>query len=341
MFNPTPESFNRFTSAFVVYLRFREALKNLFEDTVTRLNFCAEQEAQLEENIRQVEGEYNNFKRLKDEYALDLETSVNDREHLEQLLLQAKNVFNEHKEEKAKIDAEIERTKIAINDVQLNRTKVRHINENLSEQIVDDPEVIYNQKNELEAHKATQTTTLKCMIERLEAVKQRLNRLEGCHDFLIALKEKLTQHLEEVLRPLVENVSAAKTIKTRNETLREQIKHQKNKREEAQKSLVLARQDHEEKLRLAEQNAENKLKLARKFADETHEQVQQIQRHISQENKKIELIQQEYTRREDTMTNTYRTLQGNLKKVSDAAKAYSQSMDDIMKELHKTVAETK
>lgn len=338
LFSPTQESFYRFISTFVVYLRFREALKSLFEDAVARLNFAAEQESQLVDNIRQVKEEYENFKKLKEDNTLDVETSANDREQLEQLLLQARNVFNDHKEAKAKVDAELGKVKIEVNDIQLNRTKLRHANESLSEQVVSDPECLHRQKSELEQEDAAQTTVLKGVLEAYEQAKQRLNRLEECNDFLVSLKEKLTQHLEEVLKPIVENATAAKTLKARNEVLHEQIKHHKAKREETQKSLLDARQEHEEKLRMAEENAEGKLKIARKFSEETHETVQKIQQQISQGNARIEELKSELARRKELLGDIFRELDGNLRKVAGASDSYATGMENIMNEIHRTVA---
>lgn len=337
LFSPTPDSFYRFISAFVVYLRFREALKTLFEDSVARLNFFTEQEAQLEDNLHRVRTEFDNFQRLKEENLLDLEASVSDRERLEKLLLQAKAVFNEHKEAKANVDSEIERTRTAINDIQLKRAKLKHLNESLTEQVVSDPDVLYHQKSDMEAQDAIHLQNLKNLEDTYERTKIRLRRLQGCNDFMVLIRDKLNQHLEEVLRPLVDNASVIKSLNVRNEVCHEQIKHQKIKREEAQNSLQNARLENEQRLRLAEENAENNLKLARKFADDTHDHTKHMQQQLTHKIGEIEALRLEWTKRHDSLINTFRDVEVSLQKLTLASASYAEAMNVIMQSLHRTL----
>ncbi|ORM42381.1 uncharacterized protein BXIN_1582 [Babesia sp. Xinjiang] len=339
IFNPTPESFHRFISAFVVYLRFREALKSLFEDAVARLNFCAEQETQLDDNILHVQKELQNFTRIKEENALDIDASVTDKQRLEQLLLHAKNVFNEHKEEKAKVDAEVERIKLATNDVQLKRTKARHLNESLNEQVVSEPEALSNQKDELQKQDAVQTVTLRTMEEKYEQLKKRNKIMEECNCFITDVKARFIQHMDEVLKPMVENVNAAKTLKTRNETLREQIAHQKHKLDEAISNLNSARQSYEDKVRSAQECADYKIKQARKYADDMQNHAQQIHQVISQKNKEAESVAHELAKREKNVLETFKVIEGYLQKITDASEAYQQSIGSIVERMYNLTAE--
>ncbi|CDR93790.1 hypothetical protein, conserved [Babesia bigemina] len=339
LFNPTPESFHRFISAFVVYLRFREALKSLFEDAIARLNFCAEQEEQLEDNIGKVQQELQNFKRLKDENADDIVRSAGDREHLEGLLLQAKSVFNEHKEEKAKLDADINRVKQTINDVQLKKTKARHRNEMLCEQIVSEPDSLHAQKDELEAQEVVQNATLKNLTEEFDEAKRRFRLLEDCSHYVEGVKAKMARHLDEVLKPLAENLSASRTLKARNETLQQQISRQKEQRDSARAELTAKQQLNEEKRRLLQEAADNELKAARKFSEDTHNEVVEMQQAISQEKKKVESLKHDLAEREERVTAVFSAAQASWKKVTDAADSYAQRMDEIMDNVEKVIQE--
>ncbi|GBE61047.1 Nuf2 [Babesia ovata] len=339
LFNPTPESFHRFISAFVVYLRFRDALKSLFEDAIARLNFCAEQEEQLEDNIGKVQQELQNFKRLKEENANDIVSSVGDREQLEGRLLQAKGVFNEHKEEKAKVDAEIERVKQTINDVQLKKTKARHRNEMLCEQIVSEPDSLYSQKDELEAQEVVQNATLKNLTEEFDETQRRFKLLEDCGQFVEDVKTKMTQHLDEVLKPLVENLSAARTLKARNETLQEQINRQKEQRDNARAEFAAKRQLYEEKIRLLQEAADNELKAARKFSEDTRDEVRKMQQTISQEKVKVDSLKREFEVREEKVTAVFSVAEASWRKVTYAAESYARCMDEIMDKVEKVVKE--
>ncbi|GIX63469.1 kinetochore protein NUF2, putative [Babesia caballi] len=339
LFSPTPESFHRFVSAFVVYLRFLQALRVLFESELADLNFRAEQEVQLDDNIRQVQQELQNFKRLREENALDISTSLGDKARLEQLLLDAKRVFNTHKEEKATIDGEVERAKVAINDVQLKRTKARHRSETLGEQVVSEPEALYVQKDELEAQEASQAAVLRTLADKFDQVAQRVQCLEACNEFMVDVRANLVQHLDEVLRPLVENSHAGTTLRVRNETLREQIVQQKAKRDEARGSLECARQSQEEKLRVAQEAADGRLKVARKFADDTQAQALQLQELASQEGRKVESLAEELARREGNVAAVVRSVEAGLKRVADARDCYGQAMDELVQQLLSTVAD--
>ncbi|EDO08634.1 Nuf2 family protein [Babesia bovis T2Bo] len=340
IFNPTPESFHRFISAFVVYRRFREALKSLFEDSVARLNFCVEQDAQLDESINKVRRELQNLQRLKDENLTNIESSVEERAILEHSLLQAKNVFNDSKDEKAKLDGEIEHIKLSINEVQLKKTKSRHLNETLSEQVVVEPDALYNQKNDLEAEDSVATATLNNLEERFEDVIGRIKELEESSKFLVDMKTKLSQHVDEVLKPLLENNSTSQLLQNRNETLREQISQQKCKLEEAKLSLTNTQQQYEDKMNKAKELADAEIKQAHKFAEEIERDVQGIKNTTAEQNDELSKLSNELVNRERYMIATFASIEEYFSKVKEAAEAYKSSMDAVTERLHSTVTKS-
>uniref|UniRef100_A0A3B0N7L8 Nuf2 family, putative n=1 Tax=Theileria annulata TaxID=5874 RepID=A0A3B0N7L8_THEAN len=269
LFNPTAKSFNELISAFVVYLRFRQALYSLYESSIQKLDNLAELDLRLDENLKNLVNENDKFKNSLLEKVVEQESLLKLKNELENRMIVANEEFNNARETKKKLEIEKEKINSLVNDTMLSKSKARFTFDDLSQHFSTNIETANRVYSELNAEYISQS-------QRLEALVSDVERLNTLHGSLVEtletfelLKSNLEEHYNEVIIPHIKSLELSKRLSSQTESLKLKINQLTRTRDSISKNIELQKTLQSEKLKKLSDELQAKVDEAHRFAQES------------------------------------------------------------------------
>ncbi|AFZ78948.1 hypothetical protein BEWA_017890 [Theileria equi strain WA] len=324
LFNPTPESFNRFITAFDVYLRFRDAVYKLFETTIASLNLLSERDMHVTRDIRSINDEYDKFKKVHNETLDEHRALSNQKETLEKKLVEAKNLFNEYKHKKNEIEGELEDVKHALSNTLLSKTKERCLFDDLSDSFIIDSAAVEKILGELDNEFQIKNGKIGLLKKNVTDLRLKYDNIVRSCTFLEELGKNLQHHHNNVTIPHVDSLQELKKLKAQCDSLGEKIKILTENRNFIVNKLEHLKKLQKQKLGREQEESQLRINLAKRFAEDTEKSSDLIREKISETNERIEgVVLDTLTYRQNT-EELFHNLNRKIKHVATATKCYNE-----------------
>ncbi|EAN32349.1 Nuf2 family protein [Theileria parva strain Muguga] len=335
LFNPTAKSFNELISAFVVYLRFRQALYSLYESSIQKLDNLAELDLRLDEDLKNLVRENDKFKNMVLENVVEHESLLKLKNELENRMIVANEEFTNAKETKKKLEIEKEKINSLVNDTMLSKSKARFTFDDLSQHFSTNIETASKIFNELNAEYASQSQTLEALVsdvERLNTIHASL--VESCETFEL-LKSNLEEHYNEVIIPHVKSLELSKRLSSQTESLKLKIKQLTRTRDSILKDIEHQKTLQADRLKRLSDELQAKVDEAHRFAQESSNSESGLRAKISDMR---DLISQMNSRAQDVRKHSqelFSQLSNMINTLYDSIESYNHKINNLNNSLTK------
>lgn len=333
LFNPTPKSFYDLISSFVVYLRFREAIYSLYEVSVSNLDFLAEKELRLSEDITNLIKENEKFKGVMADTAAEHQLLLNNKRELEGKLLSANEEFNRFKNRKKELDLEMGKIKNLLNDTMLSKSKARYTFGDLSEHVTSNIETASKLYTELKAEDANQRQRLDSLSSRAEELRSKYSKLLEASSVFDRLKVNLSDHYKDVVVPHVESLEFLKKASVQIARLSDRIAELTRKRDSLLSDLERHRKVHEDKLKKLGEESQTRIDQAKKFVSESKSGNELVLRKITDVKFMIEQVNDKISETRSNSFDLFSKIDERLESLKDSAYLYNEKIQLLNRRL--------
>ncbi|UVC49838.1 hypothetical protein MACK_003450 [Theileria orientalis] len=333
LFNPTPKSFYDLISSFVVYLRFREAIYSLYEVSVSNLDFLAEKELRLSEDIMNLIKENQKFKGVMADTSAEHQLLLNNKRDLEGKLLSANEEFTRFKNRKKELDLEMSKIKNLLNDTMLSKSKARYTFDDLSEHVTTNIETASKLYTELKAEDANQRQRLDSLSSKAEELRAKYSKLLEASSVFDRLKVNLSDHYKDVVVPHVESLEFLKKASVQISKLNDRIAELTRKRDSLLSDLERHKKVHEEKLKKLGDESQTRIDQAKKFASESKSGNEVVLRKITDVKLMIEHVNDKISETRANSFDLFSKIDERLESLKESAYLYNEKIQLLNKRL--------